>query len=309
MEDRKIFTKKEEKPPGKTACLYLSSIVLVAVAICSLSLLRLLISICHYEYTNGRTVCAPQSVVLHKLPVEIPSRTLFLRVGGLEYDASSDSFNSSLEDDLGRHTEHNLELIHRSNFSRFKDLKELSLIKCGVKTIQKMAFSDLVKLKKLDLRFNKITFLDKHTFFGLNLTVLDLSHNLMVTLSAFAFSGSRITYLFLANSTTLKAIDASTFANTSFEHVHIDNSQISVITTDLLLDLSISLKSFTITHQQTPLDLAEDLFHNHTHLQHLNLYNASLLHVNFLKTAEVEAIILDHNDIKNATEYYSDPEG
>ena len=309
MEEKKLVVNVEEKPPGQTACLYISSIFFVTIAISTLSFLRLLISICHYEYTNGKTVCAPQNVVLEKLPIEIPSKTIFLRIGGLEYNADSESIDESLPQDFASYTEHQLGFINANNFSRFKDLKQLALIKCGISGIEKMAFSNMSKLKILDLRFNKITFLEESTFTGLNLTLLDLSHNFIVKLSALAFRGSSIKLFVLTNSSSLTHIEPFTFSNSSFNNLIIESSSLSDLSSDTFQGLTDSLRRVSITNQQTPLNVHKNIFLNFFFLQSINFSNASLVHIDFLTSAEADEIVLDHNDIKNASDYFSDSEG
>lgn len=296
-----------ETSPTKTACIYVSSIVLVVTVLSSLSLLRFIISICHYEYTTGRTVCSPQNVVLERLPIEIPSRTIFLRIGGSEYFDSIEVFNASKHEhheewEKGSTIEHSLTLLDASNFSRFKNLKELTLFRCGVEQINEYTFANLTKLKKLSLRNNRLIWIQERAFAGLwNLSLLDLSNNPLLTLGNRLFSGSTFVTLTLEGMGNLTLIENETFDNTTLDNLIISGASMLAISRSSFDELWQSLKTLTFVDNSRKLTIDDETFESFELLNILNLTNSSLSQVSFLGLSDISTIILDLNTFDNDT--------
>jgi Leucine rich repeat len=166
-----------------------------------------------------RTVHCTRSSALSALPVEIPDTTLLL------------SFKND-SDPEGRLIENAFGTLQRSNFSRFRRLRDLGLVRCGVEHIEAMTFVDLSDLRRLDLRNNRLHHLAKATFGGISkLDLLLLSGNPLVELGANALSGLTVSRVEFVDNALLGRINELAFENSRISSVILNRCRLDRVET------------------------------------------------------------------------------
>ena len=234
---------------------------------------------CHYDGAYRRLVCKFKDRT--ELPDDLTENALFLQIG---------EPNDKLENEFS--------VLSRSNFSRFKHLQGLTLIKCGIEQVEIESFIDVPKVKRLDLRYNRIRSLPEKTFYGLlELEVLLLGNNPLLDLAAGVFIETSIDFLSLGNNPTLSHISENAFENSTIHQLELLKCSITTLEKETFKPITESLRVLTINNNLQPLDIQERLFENLT-LSLIDLSNNGLRDVSFIAHLEADAIILAHNPLQ-----------
>lgn len=194
--------------------------------------------------------------------------------------------------------ENHLTELRRENFTRFRNLRELSLIRCDVENIADEPFADLPDLRRLDLRFNRIRSVSESSFRGLS--VLDhllLSNNPIQVLDDHVFRGLRIAHLEFANNPVLGRISPRAFQDSTVARLVFNRCNIKSVKPDTWSALASGIRQLQISDNLQPLDIKEEAFKGF-HLEKLVLTNDGITSTAFLKHGDYEEIALDRNPLE-----------
>ena len=235
---------------------------------------------CSYDSVYRRIHCKTKE--LTEVPKDLPEVALALHFGTTE-DKNRNFFD----------------MISAENFTRFTQLKELVLIKCGIEVIEGGTFAQRESLTKLDLRFNKIQSLSKETFFGLvSLEYLYLSNNPIYYVGDGSFQNIRIDQLVLGNNPTLSYLSDNVFEGSVIRSLALNRCNLTTVDAQLLHPISSSLKEFRWTNNAQPVFIANNMVEG-IKLEVLSLADNGISDPRFLKHVSTDELYLDGNILAN----------
>jgi hypothetical protein len=133
----------------------------------------------------GECACPPLSQNVYCSRKKLPFIPSGIPVNTLQLNLNDNNFQNPI--------------VSRSNFSKYPVLEHLYLSGCGIEFISVDTFTDLVKLKWLDLSKNRLKVIADYTFRGLRVANLFLNDNPGVQISTGAFQGLRTKGLYIHN--------------------------------------------------------------------------------------------------------------
>jgi Leucine-rich repeat (LRR) protein len=229
-----------------------------------------------------RTVLCIRSRSLTALPNDIPDITLVLAF-------TNDSYPD------GRLIENDFTTLQRSNFTRLRRLRDLSLISCGIERLERLTFIDLSDLRRLDLRYNRLHHLANGPFGGITkLDILLLSGNPLMELGANAMSGLTASRLEFVSNSNLSRINESAFEQSRISMMTFDRCNLEIIDESTWKHLASSLRELSVVNNLTPLKVEQNAL-NGFRLRRLTLINDSLTDARFLLAGDHDVISLDNN--------------
>ena len=200
-------------------------------------------------------------------------------------------------DVLDKHENFFTVLAH-TNFTRFRHLRDLILVKCGVEEIQADTFHSLSMLRIIDLKFNHIEQIQEEMFRGAaQLEVLDLSNNPIHHVSEFAFRSLTVNNLLFGNNPALIAISSKAFVDASVQSLTLNRCNIVEIDGETFSYLKANLRTLIITHNMQPLFLADGSLKG-LNLARLDLTDNGLLNTDYLEDVTCEMLDLDYNPLE-----------
>lgn len=176
----------------------------------------------------------------------------------------------------------------------FKDCKSLAVINLHyneIELIEGLPFAELHNLKILILSKNKLLTLETGLLNGLaNLESINLSFNRFETINPLFFATNKnLETIYLADN-RIKAIEKTTFSRlTSINQLYLSNNLLE----QLNLELCSAEKIIVNNNQLKVLKLSE-------HVEHLSVYNNSLVHIEFPETTNFTYLNISSNNLSSA---------
>jgi len=213
------------------------------------------------------------------LPAAVPDNTQILRIrADAEPEASP------------------MRTLERFNFSLLRQLRELTLVRCGVEELAPDTFSFVPHLRRLDLRHNRIQNVSGNQFRGIaDLEYLLLSDNRLTELGDDAFRGLTIGRLELANNPSLRRVADTAFHSARIVTLVMVGCGLERLTRAAMRDVAESLRELIVANNTRPLSLDADLFDGF-HLRRLVLVKDQLSDAGFLAGGDHDEIVLDGNE-------------
>lgn len=189
-------------------------------------------------------------------------------------------------------------ILAGSNFSRFRHLRDLRLIKCGVEEIQADTFGSLTTLRKLDFRFNRIQKVSEEMLRGAPaLEYVDFSNNPIHHVGDFAFRSLAFEHLVFANNPALNSLSPKAFVGSSIKTLTLNRCNLARIEPETLSYLKQSLSTLSITNNMQPLVLPDGSLRG-LKLKLLDLTDNGLLNTDYLESVTAEIVDLDDNPLE-----------
>ena len=185
-----------------------------------------------------------------------------------------------------------------SNFTRFRHLRDLKLVKCGVEEIRPDTFQTIQTLRTIDLRFNHIEKVNEEMFRGApQLEFIDLSNNPIHHVSDFAFRSLAMDNLMFGNNPALTSISAKAFVGASIGSLTLNRCNLAEIDAETFSYLKESLRTLSITHNMQPLLLSDGSLKG-LKLELLDLTDNGLLNTDYLEDVTSDIVDLDDNPLE-----------
>ena len=190
-----------------------------------------------------------------------------------------------------------LRVLNRFNFSMLRQLRELSLVRCGIEELMMDTFSFVPQLRRLDLRQNRIRHVAGNQFRGISeLEYLLLSDNpLMTELGEDAFRGLTIGRLELINNPSLHHVADSAFHSARLLTLVMVGCGLDELRKSAMQHVAESLRDMIIANNTRALSLDTDLLAGFR-LRRLVLSNDRLTGAEFLAHGDHDEIVLDSNE-------------
>lgn len=186
--------------------------------------------------------------------------------------------------------------LPRLAFYNANVLEIIDLQSNNIERVDKYAFINLEALKELKLAYNKISSLDLQIFSNAHLRFLDVSHNLMESLSVdvesiFKIKPKQRTLKILANNNKLEHLSIQN--NLPVTEIHLQNNRLTFMTTLIsLTDLQY------LNLQSNPLkNLPLTTFFDLKNLQYLNIRDTQMNEINGALFSRLNK--LKHLDLSN----------
>lgn len=124
----------------------------------------------------------------------------------------------------------NIPILKENAISNLDDLELLSFLNCNINFIERGAFKNLPKLKRLVLEFNKITELLNKSFLRLNINEINLNFNNLDIIRSESFKNlSSLTY-FTAKNNFLSQYNSDWFCDSpNLKRITLTNNKLHVI--------------------------------------------------------------------------------
>lgn len=242
---------------------------------------------CSFDAPNLKAICKGKDLL--SVPSDIPDSVVVLHMG-----------------DILDQGENHFPVLQRGNFTRFKNLRELALVRCDIENVSDEPFADLAELRRLDLRFNRIRTLSESSFRGLtDLEYLLLSNNPIQVLDDNIFQGLRIQHLDFANNPVLWKITPKAFFESSIFSLTFNRCNLKSVKSETWAPLASSLRRLQISDNLQPLDVKEDAFKGF-HVEKIVLINDGITSTAFLKHGDYEQINLDRNPLESIKFWHND---
>lgn len=180
-------------------------------------------------------------------------------------------------------------------------MQELVLSRCGIEDIRPNTFADLVNLRRLDLRFNRIVALSPSTFRGpVGLEYLLLSNNPIAELGDRSLQGLSAQRLVFSDSPSLvNLVSPTAFADSTVVSLVFARCNLTRVAARVWSS-GTALKELEIVDNLQPLNLDADAFVG-LQLRRLLLVNDGLVSTEFLQSGDFDEIELDGNPLKTIT--------
>ena len=169
---------------------------------------------------------------------------------------------------MGNHNSQNsISRLQRSHLTQFSGLDELYISFSGLTSVDDGAFANVAKLRRITLKYNRISKITKMTFHGLlHLETLDLSGNKGCLIETGSLSSlSTLLYLFLGDM-KLSHLNTGMFSGlTSLRTLDLHGNEFFEINPDVLIGISSLMKLDLSSNQLVKLSASMESFLSKRH--------------------------------------------